>query len=265
MRIYQLEQWCKRAVSGIRYVPDQMPVYRRLYAEGEALYNGYIAQGLPHKEAEARALQDLGPAEDRIQPLARANPALPGRLLQGTKGVLLVLCLLTLLSFGFFVLENIYLVPAFRSFEGRAHFPFGGDARQAAEYDSHPTAREGRYSFRIDRAVLWEQTLAGNTTPLLNIQLKVFQPIPWAENAAFSGWIWARDSLGTYYYADYGDSIRTSPAIRAEDYRTGLFTTVCDLWLMPTLSGDAQWIELHYDRDGRDITLLLELTGGGAE
>ena len=28
---------------------------------------------------------------------------------------------------------------------------------------------------------------------------------------------------------------------------------------------NAQWVELHYDRDGRDIVLRIDLTGGEAE
>ncbi len=262
MRKYQLEQWCKRAVSGIRYVPDQMPVYRALYQEGEAIYDRHIAAGLSHKEAEALALQELGSAEDRIAPLAKAHPPLPGRLLQFTKGALLAVSLVALLCFGFFILENIYLVPAFRSFDGRMHFPFGGEPRLLQSYDSHPSASSDGYSLRVDRTALWQRTLAGSTDEYMNIQLKSFNPIPWAEAAGFSPWIWAEDSLGNYYYADHTDSIATSPAIRAEDYRTGLFTHVHDLWLIPCISQEAQWLELHYDRDGRDLCWRIDLTGG---
>jgi len=35
-----------------------------------------------------------------------------------------------------------------------------------------------------------------------------------------------------------------------------------DLWLNNFSSQEAQWIELRYDRDGRDIRLRIDLNGG---
>ena len=81
---FRLDQWCRTAVSGIRYVPDRHPVYQELFDHCEALYNLYTAQGLSHQEAEAAVIKDMGSAEDLIKPLAAVHKPFSGDLLTWT-------------------------------------------------------------------------------------------------------------------------------------------------------------------------------------
>lgn len=41
-------------------------------------------------------------------------------------------------------------------------------------------------------------------------------------------------------------------------------TCIYEMELTDFLSQDAQWIDLHYDRAGRDMVLRIDLTGGAA-
>ena len=263
MQKYRLDQWCRSAVSGIRFPPDRFPVYRELYGHGEELYESYRAQGLPHREAEAKALEDLGKAEDLIAPLAAIHKPFPGFFLQWSRRTLTVLLVLVAVAFGFFVVENIYLVPAFRQFDGENNYPFAGETKRLLDVSPGTRDSSDGYRFTLSRAVLYEQTLNGEAALQLNLQVQSRRLLPWGEAAAYSSWFWAVDSLGNFYFAAHEDSLENSPAIRVTDYPENLWKTTHDFWLIPYESQGAQWIELHYDRAGRDIVLRLDLEGGG--
>lgn len=71
------------------------------------------------------------------------------------------------------------------------------------------------------------------------------------------------DDLGNYYCASY-EAAPGVPAVQSSMYHTGPLTYLHDLYLTDYTSQDAQWIELHYDRAGRDLVLRIDLTGGDA-
>lgn len=118
----------------------------------------------------------------------------------------------------------------------------------------------------MTRASVWKRTSTSSAGSQeythCNIQVKVTNPLPWADFPDFSTWYWAEDSLGNYYYSAAEDSSANECSIQAADYRTGFFTTTQDLWLSPCVSEEAEWIKLHYARSGRDIVLYIDLTGG---
>lgn len=264
MQKYRLDQWCRRAVSGIRFPGDRMPVYRELFDHGESLYEHYRSQGHDHREAEALALADLGSAEALIAPLAAIHKPFPGFFLQWTRRLFAVLAAVTLVAFGLFVAVEVYLTPSFTAFDPENNYPFAGQTQRLLDVRPGISCHSGGYRFTLRRAVLYRQSLNGEEALQLNLQVDSRHILPWVKNRAFSGWFWAVDSLGNYYYAENEDSVENNPAIRVTDYRRGLWRTTHDFWLLPCLSQKAQWIELHYDRDGRDIVLRLELTEGGA-
>ena len=154
---------------------------------------------------------------------------------------------------------NLYLVPTFSSFDPENNYPFAGETERLMDLRPGVRDRSDGYCFTLSRAVLYEQTFLGETDMQLNLQVKSFHPIPWMEKPGFSSWFWAVDDLGNYYYAENTDSLRNNPAIRVTDYRTGLWTYTHDFWLLPYLSEGASYLELHYDRAGRDVVLRLEL------
>ena len=73
---------------------------------------------------------------------------------------------------------------------------------------------------------------------------------------------WAVDSLGNTYCSYKNGAYSYQRSVSGNLERTGYFRYTMDLWLTNFCSQDAQWIELRYDRDGRDIRLRIELNGG---
>ena len=259
---FRLDQWCRTAVSGIRYVPDRHPVYQELFDHCEALYDHYTAQGLSHPEAEAAVIKDMGSAEDLIKPLAAVHKPFSGYLLTWTGRIFRFLLITAVLLCGLFICEKIYLFPAFQAFHPEDHFPYAGETEVLFFLTPGTRDSSDGYTFTLDKAILYRQTLGGEDNLLLNLQVRSFHPLPWAEKAGYSGWFWATDSLGNYYYAHNQDSVENSPSIQVTDYHTGLFSYTHDFWINAYISREAQWLELHYDRAGRDVTLRLDLTGG---
>ncbi len=75
-------------------------------------------------------------------------------------------------------------------------------------------------------------------------------------------YFWAVDSQGNYYNSRDEGHYKDEPCVRIGGGRfSGRYQCFdMDIWGIP--SGDIQWIELHYDRDGRNIVLHIDLAGG---
>lgn len=64
-------------------------------------------------------------------------------------------------------------------------------------------------------------------------------------------------------YLAYSDYIQEGQmAVIGNLTRKGPFSYTMELWLSNFRSEDADWIEIRYDREGRDIVLRIDLTGG---
>ena len=73
---------------------------------------------------------------------------------------------------------------------------------------------------------------------------------------------WAVDSLGNVYCTSSVSGYTTQSWVSGDLERTGFFTYPMNLYLTNFCSQDADWLELRYDRNGRDIRLRIDLTGG---
>lgn len=266
MRKLLFQRWCSRAVSGILTSPDRENVSQELYDHLEDAYQSLVAAGIDPKAAQEQAVAAMGSAEELAPQLAAVHRPFWGRLELVCRKALVILSAVTLLLFGFYVLENFFFDPAFQKFDPNAGLSLSGNTQQKLYLEPQCSAASDGYILTVTRASLWERTYQsqGETRQqdYCNIQIEVFNPLPWADVPDFSKWYWAVDSLGNYYYSAGEDSFDNECSIQATDYRTGLFTTIQDLWLSPCVSQEAQWIELHYDRSGRNIVLHIDLTGG---
>jgi hypothetical protein len=95
------------------------------------------------------------------------------------------------------------------------------------------------------------------------VRLKVTNPLPWALEQKVLYHIWAVDNFGNRYYNGIMDENREpgNGYISVMESRQGLTFYRYDLSLHDA-STDVQWVELHYDRAGRDLVLRIDLTGG---
>ena len=259
--------WCRDAVSEIRYWKDQNKVYAELYGHLEDRYEALLAQGLSPEEAEKQALAAMGSAEELAPQLAQIHKphwtyaAIATRFIAI---IMLIFCIGYGISYGIyhgffeFHENTVVWVP----------FTQGGDERISYVKPNVTDSSDG-FLFRVKEAALWRTYFSqpsedGRTYfDSLYLGMTVTNPIPWIGQCEGIYWMWAVDSKGTYYYSNHEANDADVPwiGIFAKDH--GMFSYDYELHFQDT-ANDIEWIELHYDRDGRDVVLRVDLPGGEA-
>lgn len=268
MRRLIFQKWCNEVTSGIQTHPDRENASKELNHHLEDKYQSLIAQGMEPQSAAEKAIEEMGDPMELAHQLAAAHRPLVGKLYVFTKWALIsIFCVTVLLYIIFFMLTR-YVITTYHEFDPSL-VQLGGDEYQLQVYDTNSMDVSDGYLLTVPSASLWlvESTNSygeHKQTHYLNVQINSYTFIPWAEEPDFSEWMWAEDSLGNYYYSEHEDSMAQESSIDAKDYHTGMFTYTHNLWLRPYVSLDAEWIEVHYDRAGRDIILHIDLTGGEA-
>lgn len=266
MRKLVFQNWCSRAVAGIRTSPDREIVSQELFDHLEDIYQSLIDKGMDPKEAQTQAIVSMGSPEEIAPQLAAIHRPFWGMVELFFRRAIVVLAFITALTFGLFFINNYYINPILQEFDPDAGLSLSGIVEQTFLTNPNFTVYSDGYTLTVDRVSVWQRTYVSedDTKPqyYCNVQIKVSNPLPWADAPDFSGWYWAEDSLGNYYYSTYEDSAENECSIQATDYRIGFFNYVQDLWLSPYVSQDAEWIELHYDRSGRNIVMHIDLPGG---
>lgn len=245
--------WCRDAVRKIRYWKDRNKVYAELYEHMMDRYESLLAKGCSEEEAVKRTIDAMGSAEELAPQLAAihrphwAYAAILTRIL-----ALALACL----CFGHgivYAVEN----DIFSSTSVDIWDPYtkGGEVCVSHVKPKNSVTCDG-YTFRVEEAALWrtyyhQPTPKGEYFDVLYMRLAIFHPIPWMQENTCMGFgaMWAQDSTGKRYDGVYGVP------------EGGLFTYRYEISFQD-LQEDISWIELHYDRDGRDMVLRVDLPGG---
>lgn len=242
--------WCKAATVKIRYGPDREAVQTELQAHLEDKYYDLVASGLSSEEAAAKTLESMGsPAEIAPQLGAIHRPWL-GYLYTTLK----VTAILSALLAGFMLMIHF---SALLSAQFQAnHFDTLRVNEKNITYFEKPelTADVEGYHIRIEE-------IAVTSDERFYFVMQVSQ-WPWMQELKAWGEFWAVDSLGNYYYPDSAGAY-DAPRIAENGYsgHSGVFHSY-NMVILP-FDTDAEWVELRYDRDGRDIVFRIDLTGGG--
>ncbi len=250
------ERWCRDATSQIRFTPDRNTVRKELMAHLEDHRDALMEQGLPEEAAQKEALNAMGSPWDVAPRLAQVHPPFWGYAYRVTKITAIALCLLVILTVGCYF-SNIYN-------HVQGNYILSPDSSQEWEILSkfQPDAQvyTDGYWIRIPEAILWEKE---DGQRRLYFDLQAFYP-PWQNNLNCSSWFWAVDNLGNHY-PSYQDTESVEPphvSMGQTSLTSGVITNKMFIHDIP--SENLQWIELHYDRDGRDLVLRIDLTGGEA-
>lgn len=269
-------QWCKAAVSEIRYRPDQEAVYCELYDHLEDLYDAATERGLTPEQAREEALKAMGNPRELAHQFAAIHRPWLGYLLNVTRCVLFVFCFVALLTaISFFRDEtwyqpldsNWYYTNPGEPLEQPSEWYHGVD-RRVLDLEPKVSTRCDGFTFKVIRTTMIlkdhydENEQDGYELHILLKVSSLFQrdllyDIP---NAHF----WVVDSLGNTYYNDeqYGFP---SPCVRCRDVDDDLFSKTIKLslyYLQDFCSQEAEWVEICYNRNGRNIRLRIDLTGG---
>ena len=87
---------------------------------------------------------------------------------------------------------------------------------------------------------------------------------PWMQKSSILRYFWAVDSLGNRYASSAEAHYADTPKVKYSGgfYSQGFGSSSLEII---HFDAEAEWVELRYDRDGRDIVLRIDLTGGGEE
>lgn len=256
--------WCKDALEGIRYWKIRNKVYAELYEHLEDRYEYFLAKGFEPKEAERKTLEAMGDPHELAPQLAAIHKPYWDYAAIATRVLAWALVILTVCHGAVFLYKEWPYI--WQRKDEWDPFEQGGE-ECVAYVEPDITHRDSGYTFRVDKAALWrtyysEPTQKGEYFDSLYIRMKVTNPIPWMREQTAVGNMWAIDSNGTYYRSNWG-AVDGEPSVRYMPKFTGINNTVScyDIFFYDTVT-DIQWMELHYERDGRNMVFHIDLTGG---
>ena len=278
--------WCKEATQKIKYRPDRQDVYSELHQHLQDRYQDFIDQGMEPEEATQKALQVMGDAKELAPMLAAIHRPFWGYMYSLCKWVFFLSLIIMLYN----LLPWLSSLSSIVNTEGHVTYIDKFNVYTDTEYEDDHSRWErilyqekgvqqssDGYIFSIERVTLWQETLKNPNDSQHDwwnehriwIELKVTNLRPWTsftggyfiENDALN-WFWAEDSLGNYYYSSNEYSYSYVPYIGMFLCHKNLFTQSYIIFMQNYVSKDAEWIDLHYDRSDRDVTLRIDLTGG---
>ena len=275
MTIRNFTTWCETAVADIIFPPDRDAVYEELLNHLNDHYDDLVEQGLDRETARAVALSSMGDPKEIAPQLAAIHRPFWGYFLRFTRVLLVLSLCAAVLCAGFWMrYVNDYSQP----YEDNSVNPF--DPFAMTHHDSlyttetrtfyaepNQSVQSDGYTLTLSRAALWninhlDEEKKAQNYDCLHFQIEVFNPRPWAEHREIGCWFWGVDSLGNVYDSFYTGIINYAPYIWVSGNHTGLLTYTYNMEINDYRSQDAEWIEFHYDRSGRDIVFRLDLTGG---
>lgn len=243
--------WCKAATEKIRYGPDRDVVSKELRDHLEDRYDALIAQGVPEEEAARRTLEAMGSAEIIAPQLAAIHRPWLGWLVSTLKAVAIISVVFLALS----IPRTLFLY----TIETTGSLSVQQNTENITmTYDAEVSCEREAYHFTINRVA------ASDSIDRLYLQLTVrrFPGMP------------KFDAVEHFYAIDSNGNIYASI-----DNRTQVFDRTAGRWVQRGGSSHgvghdrfalsltefdltAQWVEIRYDRDGREIVLHIDLTGG---
>lgn len=268
MEIPKFDEWCSRAVKGIRYPGDRRRVFRELREHMEDHYDDAMGRGLVHWKAVNETLEAMGDPEELAAMLAQIHRPGWGYALDCVRAavVYVLICLIACLLAG-----PRETAPAFQPdtdfwFETSADSS-GGIRTMLLHPDVSVT--DGDFTLTVTDAAQWYTKIGGAPAVRreqwdLCLRLELRHPDPFFPTAnSAPRRFWARDDLGNIYpssaeshYADIHLDLE-----KAEKEKPGVWEWV---YRIDDYDPNAAWIELCYDWGGREHILRIDLTGGEA-
>ena len=266
---FRFKCWCSDAVSGIIFPPDQRKVSEELYHHLEDHYEALVEQGMDKEEAVKATLAAMGDAREIAPQLAAIHRPFWGYFLRVTRILLIIFLLATAVPLGKFIYNAYYWEPSvwgFDAYDPDAYAEKGHTLLQLTEPNC--SVKSDGYSFTITDAAQWYYNSADDagsaqSRGIFCCRMVVFNPLPWAEEADIGDLFWAEDNLGNRYHSiyDYEGAIGGQYLFTSSN-ETSPFTSVCQIWVNNYEFEGVEWFTIHYDRDGRDLTWSIDLTGG---
>ncbi len=253
------ETWCGKATDQIRYPPDRRQVYSELMAHLEDHRDVLIEQGLTERQATHNALEAMGSAKEIAPQLAAIHRPFWGYFYSVVKVAAIILCTFTLL------LLILSLAPTLNYY---LHYHDDAMYLSPNQLENWQVVTQVKpqqhdysdgYLFHLPDAVLWEM----DGEYVLAARLQVIDLGIFTRNFSIFTQLWAVDSAGNRYPCRADSDFNNETGVTTGG-GTGTGCLSSSTILVKGLpSADITWLELRYDRDGRDIVFYIDLAGGG--
>ena len=267
--------WIIVATGRILYGPDRIAVAAELRAHLEDHRDGLIAKGMDEESATKEALSSMGSAEGIAPQLAAVHRPFWGFFLRTSQILLIILlCLSILPILNYFRDLDLDHDISYQDFDVFDAAYYGGDTGRTLLHLSQPNisfSSDGSTFTLTDAAVFTEyMSYYQQDVAKLYFQIRQDTLLPWTEHKEYydmvpvTGYFSARDSLGNEYpgfFEGYGSD---DPYISSGGAQTGIFSYTHECWIL-FFDGNAEWVDICYEQDGRSHALRIHLTGGDAE
>ena len=267
------DDWCYHAVAQIRFKPDRKAVFRELKDHLEDHYDSLLCSGYAPEDAKRLALEAMGDPEEIAPQLGAIHKPWMGWMVTLTRWIIYAFCAAVALQLFIFLFYNTpsqSRTPWYYENPGEPLTVYAKDgtweSRRLMDYDPDSRDQSDGFTFDVSRAVMsFHDHYTDDTqdTYYFQCRVRVSGLFQWGELDKIPIHdFWAVDSQGTIYSSFKNDAYSYQPSVSGNLERTGYFSYTMDLWLNNFSSQEAQWIELRYNRDGRDIRLRIDLSGG---
>lgn len=195
MASYNRKGWLDTALDQVRCKPERKAIRAELQGHLEDKEQQLLDAGLDASQAARAAVEAMGDPVEVGKALDKAHPSIWGHLYTAAKVVIVLLCIVI----GFFGID-FAADGAFRDILN--HYPLKIKTYDPAAWgsegvvmleDTYQPVRQSGYTVDVTRAY-WEpveeyKNAAGTYTDenVLNVDVKVFNPRPWAVTPLFVG------------------------------------------------------------------------------
>lgn len=273
-------KWCREVIEQVRFKPDRDKIWNELIAHIEDRTEDMKSRGYTGEESETRAVAAMGDPAEVGKHLNAVHKPWLGWLWIVSKVLIILVILFT--AFTLIFLENIpnrdiigdYSEPVPEHYiraedllrPDLTDWSYGGSTYTRLAYVEPVNCvdKSDGYTFRVDRAALWQWDYELGETRSSSTELQCFLEItdPWLMliTPRLEGF-YAVDDRGNRTAAaggTVGDEQMqlVYGGMTATPYRYGFVVAV---W---NVTPEAEWVELRCDRAGRDIVLHIDLPGG---
>lgn len=264
MRHWKITKWCSTAVAKIHYPPDRNAVFEELRQHMDDRSNDFLEKGFDENEALEKTMEVMGDPYELAPMLGAIHRPYWGFAYSITKWLCIFIAAVALLT----VLWKAFSVFSTRYDKTDHLFDYyehtAGDGRHRVVY-TEPNAEftDSGYRVTLTKASLWETTNGINYT---YFQLEVKGYHPRTSEPDFCYYISARDSLGRKYASrQHGYKVEDGRIAAGILYHTAPFTWLYDVSLYGFDPEGVEWVDICYERDGREHTLRIDLTGGDTQ
>lgn len=271
---YKFTNWASTATVLIGFGPDRKKVQEELLGHMQDHYDVLIAEGMPEEEACDQVLACMGDAIEVAPQLAAVHRPFWGYFLRASWiAVIVLLCLCIIPACGYVVNLELGTCPSLRHRDADLYVAssYGGDTGRTLHHLSEPTGSfttDGS-TFTLTDAVVFTQYNKYQDRDITHLYVLIRQKslIPWQAQSQYSeyfpvsAYFTAVDSLGNEYPC-YFDALHSDESnVNALGYQSGIFTYTHECWIND-FPAEAQWVDIRYERDGRNYSLRIDLTGG---